>query len=64
MEITTALVLVAELVTPYRNLITLFLFLQYLQMRYLLDREGSVKVTASTLTLTRTLGLGTGDGVV
>jgi hypothetical protein len=44
LEILTGLVLVVELLTPYRNFMMLALYWQYLQMRYMLDRDGHIKV--------------------
>ncbi len=49
LEIAMGLFLVAELLTPYRNLFGLFLYWQFLQMRYMLDRSGVVKAHFTTL---------------
>lgn len=43
LEIAMGLFLVLELFTPWRNTFGLFLFWQYLQMRYMLDKSGEVK---------------------
>lgn len=44
MEVYMGLMLLVELLTPNRNLFSLFLYWQYLQMRYMIDRDGSMKV--------------------
>jgi hypothetical protein len=56
LEIYAAAMLVLELVTPRRNLMGLFLFGQYLQLRYMLDQNGVVKNAFKQLD-TRILGL-------
>lgn len=43
LEIGMGLFLILELFTPWRNMFGLFLFWQYLQMRYMLDNNGEVK---------------------
>jgi hypothetical protein len=43
LEIGTGLFLGLELLTPRRNIFGIFLFWQYLQMRYMLDQSGVVK---------------------
>jgi len=57
LEIGMGLFLILELLTPWRNTFGLFLFWQYLQMRYMLDKNGEVKnkfkfLDASLLNLT------------
>lgn len=45
LEVATGVWLLVELLTPARNFFGVMLFWQYLQMRFMLDQEGVVKVS-------------------
>lgn len=49
LEVYIGFMLIVELVTPNRNFFSLFLYWQYLQMRYMIDRDGSMKVGCTLL---------------
>lgn len=48
-EVLQGVFLVVELILPTRNVIQLYLWWQYLQMRYMLDQTGNIKFAFSSL---------------
>lgn len=48
-EVLQGVFLIVELVLPTRNTVLMFLWWQYLQMRYMTDNEGHVKAAFSSL---------------
>jgi len=48
-EILEGIYLIVELILPSRNIMFLVLWWQYLQMRYMLDRSGNIKIAFSTV---------------
>ena len=50
-EVMQGVFLIVELILPTRNLPMAFIWWQYLQMRYMADKEGHIKIAFSSLDL-------------
>ena len=50
-EVMQGVFLIVELLLPTRNLVTTFIWWQYLQMRYMADKEGYIKSAFTSLDL-------------